>query len=134
MPLIASAAATDPQIAAQWPDDPDPRYTVQHAAAQALAGKPGTRPDVSVATAADLLFGLLSPQLYLLFVHDRGWSPDRWEEWAYATLTAQLCTDPAAVTACPDSRGQGDHAPEPRDPSPGSTATETPGTVSNMPR
>lgn len=94
MPLIEAAAATDPQIAAQWPHGPDPRYTVQHAAAQALADKPDIRPDVSVAMAADLLFGLLSPQLYLLFVQDRGWSPDTWEEWAYATLVAQLCTAP----------------------------------------
>lgn len=98
MPLIAAAAATDPQIAEQWPDGPDPRYTVQHAAAQALVGKPGARPNVSVAMAADLLFALLSPQMYLLFVQDRGWSPDRWEEWAYATLAAQLCTDSAAAT------------------------------------
>ncbi|PZG12785.1 TetR/AcrR family transcriptional regulator [Nonomuraea aridisoli] len=98
MPVIAAAAATDPQIAAQWPDGPDPRYTVQHAAAQALAGKPGVRPGVSVATAADLLFGLLSPQLYLLFVQDRGWSPDAWEEWVRATLIAQLCADPAPGT------------------------------------
>ncbi|WP_106401268.1 TetR/AcrR family transcriptional regulator [Actinocorallia populi] len=96
LPLIEAAAATDLEIAAQWPDGPDPRYTVQSAAAQALAGKPDFRPDVSVETAADLLFGLLSPQLYLVFVQDRGWSPDVWEEWARATLTAQLCTVPAA--------------------------------------
>lgn len=96
MPLIAAAAATDPEIAAQWPDDEGPRYTVQHAAAQALAGKPDARPDVSVAMAADLLFGLLSPQLYLAFVRDRGWAPDRWEDWAYTTLRDQLCAEPAA--------------------------------------
>ncbi|MYR16578.1 TetR family transcriptional regulator [Streptomyces sp. SID724] len=40
MPLIAAAAATDPEIAAQWPPGPDPRYTVQHAAAKALTSKP----------------------------------------------------------------------------------------------
>ncbi|MGQ4487130.1 TetR/AcrR family transcriptional regulator [Streptomyces sp. SAS_281] len=94
MPLIETAAATDPEIAAQWPDGPDPRYTVQYAAAEALAGKPDTRPDLSTETAADLLFGLLSPQLYLIFVRDRGWSPDRWEDWARAALTSQLCADP----------------------------------------
>jgi AcrR family transcriptional regulator len=94
MPLIAAAAATDPEIAAQWPDGADPRYTVHRAAAEALAGKPDVRPGVSVALAADLLFGLLSPELYLVFVRDRGWSPQSWEDWAYATLSAQLCTEP----------------------------------------
>ncbi|MFA1540250.1 TetR/AcrR family transcriptional regulator [Actinomadura monticuli] len=126
MPLIAAAAATDPQIAARWPDGPDPRYTVQYAAAQTLAGKPDARSDVSVAMAADLLFGLLSPQLYLLFVQDRGWSPDEWEEWAYTTLTAQLCTAPAASPDRRTSRGQDDHLPEPRDSSPSSAAARHP--------
>jgi AcrR family transcriptional regulator len=94
MPLIAAAAATDPEIAAQWPDGPDPRYTVQYAAAEALAGKPDARPGLSVEMAADLLFGLLSPELYLIFVRDRGWSPDAWEEWARTALTSQLCAHP----------------------------------------
>lgn len=95
MPLIAAAAATDPEIAAQWPGDQDPRYTVQLAAARALTGKPDARPGVTAAKAADLLFGLLSPELYLIFVRDRGWSPGMWEDWAYATLSAQLCNRPA---------------------------------------
>ncbi|MFD9870951.1 TetR/AcrR family transcriptional regulator [Streptomyces niveus] len=94
MPLIAAAAATDPEIAAQWPDGPDPRYTVQYAAAKALTSKPDARPDIDPARAADLLYGMLSPELYLIFVRDRGWSPEAWEEWACAALTAQLCTDP----------------------------------------
>jgi AcrR family transcriptional regulator len=94
MSLITTAAATDPEIAAQWPDGPDPRYTVQYAAAEALAGKPDARPGVSVEMAADVLFGLLSPQLYLIFVRDRDWSPDTWEEWARTALTSQLCADP----------------------------------------
>jgi AcrR family transcriptional regulator len=91
MPLIAAAAATDPEIAAQWPEGEEPRYTVQYAAAQAMAAKPDLRPGVTAATAADVLFGLLSPQLYLLFVRDRGWSPERWQDWALDTLRAQLC-------------------------------------------
>ncbi|MFF3563599.1 TetR/AcrR family transcriptional regulator [Streptomyces sp. NPDC002574] len=94
MPLIAAAAATDPQIAAEWAADPDPRYTVQLAAAKALIPKPDVRPDVDVVRAADLLYGLLSPELYLVFVRDRGWSPDTWEEWARAALTSGLCTGP----------------------------------------
>ncbi|MFJ2953316.1 TetR/AcrR family transcriptional regulator [Streptomyces sp. NPDC087270] len=103
MPVIAAAAATDPEIAAQWPAaGPDPRYTVQHAAAKALTAKPDARPDVDADRAADLLYGLLSPELYLIFVRDRGWSPEAWEEWAATTLAAQLCTDAPVSTG----RGQ----------------------------
>ncbi|MFE3121982.1 TetR/AcrR family transcriptional regulator [Streptomyces hydrogenans] len=93
MPLIAAAAATDPEIAAQWSAGPDPRYTVQHAAAKALTSKPDARPDVDTDRAADLLYGLLSPELYLVFVRDRGWSPEVWEEWARVALAAHLCVD-----------------------------------------
>ncbi|MDR8413244.1 hypothetical protein MTP10_31500 [Nonomuraea sp. 3-1Str] len=114
MPLIAAAAATDPEIAAQWPDGPGPRYTVQYAAAEALAGKPDARPGLSVEMAADLLFGLLSPQLYLIFVRDRDWSPDTWEEWARTALTSQLCADPGRAGGRhgrPPARNTGDQPP-----------------------
>ncbi|MFE5509637.1 hypothetical protein ACFQ9J_03330 [Streptomyces sp. NPDC056529] len=47
---------------------------------------------IDTARAADLLYGLLSPELYLIFVRDRGWSPDAWEEWARTALIAHLCT------------------------------------------
>ncbi|NEA19344.1 hypothetical protein [Streptomyces halstedii] len=58
--LIAAAAVTDPEIAVRWPAGPDPRHTVQHVAAKALASKPDARPDVDSARAADPLYGLLS--------------------------------------------------------------------------
>ena len=64
---------------------------MQTVAARSLIAKPGARSGVSLEDAADVLFALLSPELYLVMVRDRGWAPDRWEEWAYRTLRAQLC-------------------------------------------
>ncbi|MHA5053519.1 TetR/AcrR family transcriptional regulator [Streptomyces sp. SD15] len=90
--VLEAAAASDPEVAALWPQDVDPRYVVQQGAANALAGKPGARPEVSVEEVADLLYGLLSPELYLLFVHERGWSRERWERWTGETLRTQLCS------------------------------------------
>jgi AcrR family transcriptional regulator len=90
--MVEAAAAMDPEITALWPQDADPRYTVQSAAAGALMAKPGARADVSAEEAADLLYGLLSPELYLQFVRERGWSPDRWERWVLETLRSQLCS------------------------------------------
>jgi AcrR family transcriptional regulator len=90
--VVATAAAMDPEIATLWHYEEDPRYVVHAAAAESLMGKPGAAENVSAESAADILFGLLSPELYLLFVRDRGWPPDRWEQWAYEILRAQLCS------------------------------------------
>ncbi|MEQ4725694.1 helix-turn-helix domain-containing protein [Nonomuraea sp. B19D2] len=90
--VLEAAVASDPEVAALWPHDVDPRYVVQQGAAKALAGKPGARAEVSVEEAADLLYGLLSPELYLLFVQERGWPRERWEQWVTRTLSAQLCS------------------------------------------
>ena len=92
--VLATAAATDPEIAALWRYDEDPRYAVQSAAAKSLVAKPGARDDITPEHAADLMYGLLSPELYLVFVRDRGWPPETWERWVHDTLHAQLCTLP----------------------------------------
>ncbi|MEV0407114.1 helix-turn-helix domain-containing protein [Actinoallomurus sp. NPDC050550] len=90
--MLRAATLADPGIAELWDQDVDPRSTVHTAAARALVTKPGIRDEVTAEYAADLLFGLLSPELYLLFVRDRGWSPEQWERWSHETLSGRLCT------------------------------------------
>ncbi|MDX3102774.1 TetR/AcrR family transcriptional regulator [Nonomuraea angiospora] len=90
--VLEAAAASDPEVAALWSHEVDPRYVVQQGAAKALVGKPGARAELSVEEAADVLYGLLSPELYLLFVRERGWTRERWERWVGETLRAQLCS------------------------------------------
>ncbi|MFG3437037.1 TetR/AcrR family transcriptional regulator [Nonomuraea sp. NPDC047897] len=94
--VLEAAVASDPEVAALWPHDVDPRYVVHRRAAETLAGKPGARAETPVEEAADLLYGLLSPELYLLFVRERGWSRERWERWAGETLGARLCSPEGA--------------------------------------
>ena len=91
MDVLHAAGAQDPSLASLWQQDTDPRHDVQTAAARGLLAKPGAKADLTVEHAADVLYGLLSPQLYLLFIRDRGWAPESWERWAYETLHAQLC-------------------------------------------
>lgn len=93
--VLATATATDPEIATLWPQGQDPRYTVLRKAAESLMSKPGARGDIGVEEAADILYGVLSPELYLVFVHDRGWRPDKWSQWAAGTLKSQLCDSAA---------------------------------------
>ncbi|MEV4976620.1 TetR/AcrR family transcriptional regulator [Streptomyces scopuliridis] len=92
MKMVDTAAAGDPEIAGLWPQDENPRFVVHATAAKALMAKPGARPGMPAERAADVLFGVLSPELYLLFVRERGWSPEQWEQWAYECLRSQLCS------------------------------------------
>lgn len=91
MRVLEAAIANDPEVSALWPQDEDLRYVVQRAAADVLVTKPGARHDVTAEDAADLLYGILSPELYLLFTRDRAWPHDRWLQWATTTLRTQLC-------------------------------------------
>ncbi|MDK1474849.1 helix-turn-helix domain-containing protein [Streptomyces sp. 549] len=97
--MVHAAMTTDPAVASMWPHE-DPRHVVQTAAARSLLSKPGARPDVPEGHAADVLYGILSTDLYLLFVRRRGWSPEQWEQWAFDTLRPQLC---AATTDDPSA-------------------------------
>ncbi|MGH8879803.1 MAG: TetR/AcrR family transcriptional regulator [Stackebrandtia sp.] len=90
--VLAAAAAMDPEISAIWPQAVDPRYTVQLAAAKKLVLKPDARDELTAEQAADLLYGLLSPELYLVFTAGRDWSADKWTQWATGALRVQLCT------------------------------------------
>lgn len=90
--VLRTAIATDPEVAGLWPQDSNPRLTVLRAAAKALMAKPDTRERLTSRQAADILYALLSPELYLLCVRDRRWSPARWEGWVHAMLRTQLCS------------------------------------------
>jgi AcrR family transcriptional regulator len=88
--VLRTAATIEPEIAELWQQDTDPRFTVYATAAKALVTKPGVREEISAEHAADVLFALLSPELYLVLVRERSWTPARWERWAYDTLRSQL--------------------------------------------
>jgi AcrR family transcriptional regulator len=89
--MVDTAAATDADVAALWPEGERPRYEVHEAAAKALVTKPGIAPGVTAERVADILFALLSGEMFLLLVDVRGWSPEEWERWTLDTLHAQLC-------------------------------------------
>ncbi len=40
-----------------------------------------------MAKAADIIFALLSLEVYLLLTVERGWTPAQWERWITGTLT-----------------------------------------------
>jgi hypothetical protein len=58
--------------------------------ARSLARAGALLPELRERDAADIVHALMSPEVYRLFVHDRGWKPERYERWLTTTLIDQL--------------------------------------------
>jgi AcrR family transcriptional regulator len=84
---LATAAATDPAMA-----DLHREASIQrHAGAEMVAirlDELGALADL--ATAADTIYVLASPDVYLLLVQDREWTPESYEAWLTARLISAL--------------------------------------------
>jgi AcrR family transcriptional regulator len=88
--VIRSAASTDPDAAGLWSRIQADFYDNQHAIAQALQARKALRRGLTVARAADVLWTLNHPDVWLLLVGERGWTPDEWERWFSDTIRSQL--------------------------------------------
>ncbi|MFI7123900.1 TetR/AcrR family transcriptional regulator [Amycolatopsis sp. NPDC049868] len=88
--MVRTATAAHPELRELWPDQEDPRHAVHVAAAKALMGKPGAATGLTVDRAADVLYALLSPEMFLILTRDRAWPLDVWERWVEDTLAAQV--------------------------------------------
>nr|WP_269799861.1 MULTISPECIES: TetR/AcrR family transcriptional regulator [Pseudofrankia] len=106
MRIVRDAAGADPDMAEQWEVNKRQRLTAYRVIAELLAAKQGLRGGLSVDEAADILFALVSFEVYLALTADRGWTPERWEHWTIGTLTADLLrwdTRPADTAALIDT-------------------------------
>jgi AcrR family transcriptional regulator len=87
---LASAAGSDPAAAELLREIRQQRDQGQRRIARALARAHALKPGLREGGAADLIHALMSPELYRLLVGDRGWTPQRYQQWLAATLTQQL--------------------------------------------
>jgi AcrR family transcriptional regulator len=90
MRVIRDAAASDPDLAQLWSRIQSDFYANQRAIVQALEARNALRPGLDVDRAADILWTLNNPTVYLLLVDGRGWAPEEYEAWLADALIAQL--------------------------------------------
>jgi AcrR family transcriptional regulator len=88
--VIRSAAPTDPDIAELWARIQTDFYDNQRAIVKTLHARKALRRGLGVARAADVLWTLNHPDLWLLLVGERGWTPAEWERWFADTARSQL--------------------------------------------
>ena len=89
--VVRDAAGADPEMAEQWRVNEGQRYIAHRSLAELLAAKgDALRPGLTVDEAADVIFTLLSPEVYLLLTAVRGWPPARWQDWAADTIARAI--------------------------------------------
>lgn len=88
--VIRSAALTDADSAALWGRIQTEFYDMQPPIVDSLRRKKALRRGLDPVRAADLLWTLNHPEVWLLLVHERGWSPAEWEEWFAGAARSQL--------------------------------------------
>ena len=95
---VAIRAATgDAEVASLLERDQQSRYATQRQFVAILADKPGFNAELGEERATDIVYGLLSEAVYLLFCVDRGWSVADWTTWVAATLSSQLFPTPSSA-------------------------------------
>jgi AcrR family transcriptional regulator len=90
MEVIQSAASAEPDIGELWARIQTEFHENQRAIVQSLDRKQALRSGLDVATATDVLWALNHPSLYGLLVRERGWSPQRYEQWVGDLLCSEL--------------------------------------------
>ena len=91
--VLTHGAKTAPELATYHKELRSRRAHYTRLIAEHLAEIGGLRADVPVRVAADVLFGFNSSEFFLLFVRDRGWKPEFFEQWLADSWKALLLPD-----------------------------------------
>jgi AcrR family transcriptional regulator len=88
--VLVSAAGSDPAAAELLGEIQQQRDQGQSQIARALSRAHSLKPGLRERDAADVIHALMAPEVYRLLVGDRGWTPERYEQWLATTLAQQL--------------------------------------------
>ena len=88
--VIRTAAPIDPDIGELWSRIQTEFHANQRVVVESVRDKGALAPGLDVAEAADILWTLNHPSLWQLLVEERGWTPERYEQWCADTACAQL--------------------------------------------
>lgn len=79
--VIREAAPSEPEVTAVWKEISDRRAANMRTFITDVNATGALREGLSVERAADIVWTLNSPDVYLLVTEERGWSPEEFEGW-----------------------------------------------------
>ncbi len=92
--VIRDAASSDPETRELWELIQSDFYVNQRTIVETLDRTNALAPGLDTTRAADLLWTLNHPDVWLLLVGRRGWTPEQFEAWLGDTACAQLLPPP----------------------------------------
>ncbi len=93
--LLSAARSADPELADLAATISRERLFGATAVTSHLAELGGLAPGVTRQLARDVVWTLISPEVYRMLVLERGWSGRRYEQWLSGSLTASILGNPA---------------------------------------
>jgi len=103
--MAVTASANDADLAAQERVNREQTLAAHRVLAEHLAERGALRADLTVERAGEILYALVSLELYVLFTTELGWSAQRWEEWVLDTVVRTvLAGEPSRMTELEHSR------------------------------
>jgi len=88
--VLAESAAVDPEAAEMLEVTRQQRHAGQSRIVSALANSGALRQDLRPAAAADIVYTLMSPEVFRCLTIERGWTEAGYERWLSQTLRTQL--------------------------------------------
>lgn len=98
--VLVTSAAVDDEAAEMLETTRRQRHQGQSRIVRSLAQRKALRPGLTQKAAADILYTVMSPEVYRILTVERGWSEDDYEAWLARTLRTQLL-DPDAARWAP---------------------------------
>lgn len=92
--MLGSAAVVDSDAADMLDVINQQRYAGQGLVAEGLVQRRALPLSLTQDDAHDIIYGLMSPELRRVLMHERQWSADRYEKWLADTLCATLLGKP----------------------------------------
>jgi AcrR family transcriptional regulator len=95
---VIRQAAADPDVGVLLQENRRRRRDDQRRLIEVLGRSGHLRPGLDVDTAADVFYGLLNEEVFLLLTGDCGWEVDRLRGWATSLMRHQLVAPDGSVT------------------------------------
>ena len=88
--ILRSQRGNDGELAELWALWQQRHLDATRRGMAALANSGGLRPGLSVEMAADVFYALAGTEVYRALVQERGWSPERYEQWLFELACREL--------------------------------------------